>query len=80
MIRSPTPAAERMRQYRHRRRWKRLQVRVELDTADISALAKRGYLDPKLHDDVRAIEEAANTFISDALKTSQQVLRRGVTL
>ena len=28
VIRSPTPAVERMRQYRHRRRWKRLIVRV----------------------------------------------------
>ena len=70
MIRSPIPAAERMRQYRHRRRRKRLQVRVELDAAEIERLAKRGYLDPKLRNDARAIDEAANSFISDALMTS----------
>ena len=44
---SSTPAAERMRQYRRRRRWKRLVVSVELEPAEIEVLVKRGYLAPR---------------------------------
>ena len=47
MIRSSTPAVERMRQYRRRRRWKRLVVSVELEPAEIEVFVKRGYLDPR---------------------------------
>ena len=70
MIRSATPAGERMRQYRRRRRWKRLVVRVELEPAEIEVLVKRGYLDPKDRVNLGPIEEAANDFISNALVTS----------
>ena len=59
-----------MRQYRHRRRWKRLVVRVELDPAEIEVLVKRGYLDPRDRENLGPIEEAANNFVSDALVTS----------
>jgi len=68
--RSPSPAAERMRQYRRRRRWKRLVVSVELEPAEIDVLVKRGYLDPGDKENFGAIQEAANNFISDALVTS----------
>ena len=67
MIRSPTPAVERMRQYRRRRRWKRLIVRVELDAIEIEALATRGYLDSREKGNLDAIQQAANDLISDAL-------------
>jgi hypothetical protein len=67
MIRSRTPAAERMRRYRRRRRWKRLVVRVELEPAEIEVLVERGYLTDR--DNLSLIEEAANAFISDALVT-----------
>ena len=67
MIRSPTPAAERMRQYRRRRRWKRLIVRVELDATEIGVLVSRGYLNSKEKDNLDAIQQAANDFISDAM-------------
>jgi hypothetical protein len=70
VIRSPAPAAERMRQYRRRRRLKRLVISVELEPAEIEVLVKRGYLDPKDRENFGAIQEAANNFISDALVTS----------
>jgi hypothetical protein len=69
-VQSPSPAAERMRQYRRRRRWKRLVVSVELEPAEIEVFVKRGYLDPKDRENFGAIQEAANNFISDALVTS----------
>ncbi len=67
---SSTPAAERMCQYRRRRRLKRLVVSVELEPAEIEVFVKRGYLDPKDRENFGAIQEAANAFISDALVTS----------
>ena len=70
MIRSATPAVERMRQYRRRRRWKRLVVRVELEPAEIEVLVERHYLDPRDQENFGRIQEAANAFISDALVTS----------
>ena len=66
-LRSPTTAAERMRLYRRRRRRGRRPFKVELDVADIDALVKRGYLDPKERDDLSAIAWAATGFLSDAL-------------
>ena len=69
MIRSSTPAADRMRQYR-RRRVKRLVVSVELEPAEIEVFVKRGYLDPRDRRNLGAIQDAANDFISDALVTS----------
>jgi hypothetical protein len=69
-VQSPSPAAERMRRYRRRLRWKRLVVRVELEPAEIEVLVKRGYLDPGHRENFGAIQEAANNFISDALVTS----------
>ena len=70
MIRSATPAVERMRQYRRRKRWKRLVVRVELEPAEIEVLVERRYLDPSDKESFGRIQEAANAFISDALVTS----------
>jgi len=70
VIPSSTPAAERMRHYRRRRRWKRLVVRVELEPAEIEILVKCGYLDPRDRGNLGAIQDAANDFISDALVTS----------
>ena len=40
---------------------------VELSTADIDALVKRGYLEPQERKDVSAIERAASGCLSDAL-------------
>ena len=78
MIRSRSPAAERMRQYRRRRRWKRLIVRVELDATEIEVLVARGYLDPRERENLSSIRDAANDFFSDAMVTSKRASCRGV--
>ena len=65
--RVPSPPFERMRQYRRRRRWKRLIVRVELDGTEIGVLVSRGYLNPREKENLDAIQQAANDFISDAM-------------
>ena len=59
-----TPA-ERMRSYRQRQRRQWRSIRIEISAAEIDALMKRRYLDPK--NDLTAIGEAATAFISDAL-------------
>jgi hypothetical protein len=64
---APRSAAERMRLYRRRRRQGMLSVRVRLGAVDIAGLVKRGYLEPQFTEDLAAIEEAADAFISDAL-------------
>jgi hypothetical protein len=43
--------AERMRLYRRRRRRGRRIVRVEIDAAEVEALVRRGYLEPKDRED-----------------------------
>ena len=50
-----------------RRRWKRLIVRVELDATEIGVLVSRGYLNPREKENLDAIQQAANDFISDAM-------------
>ena len=59
--------AERMRLFRRRRRQGMLSVRIRLGPTDIAALVKRGYLEPQFREDLAAIEEAADAFVSDAL-------------
>jgi hypothetical protein len=59
--------AERMRLYRRRRRRGRRVVRVEIDAAEVEALVRRGYLEPKDREDASAIEAAANAAMSDLL-------------
>ena len=44
-----------------------LSVRIRLGATDIAGLVKRGYLEPGVSQDLAAIEEAADAFISDAL-------------
>jgi hypothetical protein len=63
----PRSPAERMRAYRRRRRRGVLSVRVGLGPSDIATLVKRGYLESEARKDLNAIEEAADTFISDSL-------------
>jgi hypothetical protein len=46
-----------MRQYRRRRRWKRLLVRVELDATEIGVLVSRGYLNPREKENLEAIHK-----------------------
>ena len=65
-LRSPSPAAERMRLFRRRRRNGMLCVRVQLSVADIDALIAKGYLNSKKREDMDALAQAADGFISDA--------------
>jgi hypothetical protein len=63
----PRSPAERMQAYRKRRQRQWQLVRIELAAAEVDALVKRGYLEPKNRHDQTAIEEAATAFISDSL-------------
>ena len=58
-VRSPSPAAERMRSYRQRQRRQWRSVRIEISAVEIDALMKRRYLDPENRHDLTAIGEAA---------------------
>jgi hypothetical protein len=42
-------------------------VRIQLCAADIDALIAKGYLETKDREDLSAVGQAADTFISDAL-------------
>jgi hypothetical protein len=66
--RSPSPAAERMRRFRRRRRNGMVCVRVQLGVADVDALVTKRYLNPKKREDLSAVAEAADGFLSDALQ------------
>ncbi len=73
-----TPA-ERMRGYRRRQRHKWQAVRIEIAAAEVDALVKRGYLDPKNRGDQTAIEEAATAFISDAVNGHRSLPECGLS-
>jgi hypothetical protein len=68
-IRSPSSAAERMREYRRRRRYGVLSIRVRLATAWIDILVKRRYLKPEHCDDRKEIAIAVGDVIADTLTT-----------
>ena len=58
MTASPTPAAERMRRYRERRREGMRCVWVELHETEIDALVQRGLLKEETRNDQNAIADA----------------------
>ena len=64
---APSPSAERMRQFRRRRRYRRLSVRTEVDQDVIDALIDRGYVEAAQRDNPAAIGEAIGAFLSDEL-------------
>jgi hypothetical protein len=65
-LRAPSPAAERMRQYRKRHRKGLRCIRILLEVTDIDVLVRRRYLEEKARDDRRAVQRAAENFVSDA--------------
>ena len=65
--RSPTSTAERMREYRRRRRYGVLSIRVCLPTAWVDVLVKRRYLKSEHRDDREEIAIAVGDFIADNL-------------
>jgi hypothetical protein len=64
---APSPSAERMRQFRRRRRFRRLPVRTEVNQDVIDALIDRGYVQAAQRDNPAAIGEAVGAFLSDEL-------------
>ena len=64
---APSPSAERMRQLRQRRRYRRLSVRTEGNQDVIDALIHRGYVEGAQRDNPAAIGEAIGAFLSDEL-------------
>jgi hypothetical protein len=63
---SPSPAAERMRQYRERQRKGLRCVQIQLDATEIDVLVRKGYLEAKDRDNGKAVQTAAATFVGDS--------------
>jgi hypothetical protein len=71
MTSPPSPAAERMRLHRNRRRQGMRCVQVSLHVTKIEAIIRMGYLEDRDCEDPAALETAINTFISDAVSEAQ---------
>ena len=67
-VRSPTRAAERMREYRKRHRRGIRCVTIQLYETEIDALVRKRYLADKERSDPDALRWAVGSFISDALR------------
>jgi hypothetical protein len=66
-IRSPVSSAERMREYRRRRRYGVLSIRMRLALAYIDTLIERRYLKSEHRDDRDEIAIAVGDFLADTL-------------
>jgi hypothetical protein len=69
MRRSPS-TAERMREYRRRRRYGVLSIRVRVARVLIDTLIKRRYLKPEDRDDSNEISIAVGDLIADSLQNT----------
>ena len=67
MTRPPSTGAERMREYRQRRRYGVLSIRIRLATMYIRTLFERRYLKPEYRSDPVEIAIAVGDFIADTL-------------
>jgi hypothetical protein len=67
VTRSPSTGAERMREFRRRRRYGVLSIRIRLMRAYIGTLIERRYLKPEHRDDRNEIAIAVGDFIADTL-------------
>jgi hypothetical protein len=67
MTRSSTPAAERARRYRQRRRSGMRCVTIRLSDAEIDMLVARRYLGADGRDDTNAVQAAMEAFLADEL-------------
>ena len=63
----PSAASVRMRALRRRRRLGMRCVQIRVGQTDIDGLIRKGYLSPTEHDSLKAIQDAADSFLSDAL-------------
>ena len=64
---SPSPAAERMRRHRERRRDGMRCLLVELTDTEIDALVRKGLLKPETRHDQNAIADALYNFLERTL-------------
>jgi hypothetical protein len=72
VTRSPSTGAERMREFRRRRRYGVLSIRIRLATAYIDTLIERRYLKPEHRDDHDEIAIAVGDLIYDTLHNTQR--------
>jgi hypothetical protein len=68
-IRSPASPAESMREFRRRRRYGVLSIRMHLALAYIDTLVERRYLKPEHRNDPEEIAIAVGDVIADTLTT-----------
>jgi len=66
-IASPTPAAERMRRHRKRRREGLRCLWVELHETELDALVREGLLEPRSRRDENAIADALYAYLERTL-------------
>ncbi len=64
---SPSPAAERMRRYRERRRERRHCLMIEMPEAQINALVHIKALKAEMRNDPSAIVDAVHSFLDGTL-------------
>jgi hypothetical protein len=67
VIRSTTPAAERVRRHRKRRQRGFRCVRIQLHVTEIDGLIRKQYLEAKNRDDPKETQMAIDAFIGDTL-------------
>ncbi len=70
MTRSPSTGAERMREYRRRRRYGMLSIRIRVAPVYIDALIEKAYLKPEHRDDRNEIAIAVGDLIADTLQNT----------
>ena len=70
MSRSPSTGAERMREYRRRRRYGMLSIRIRVAPVYIDALIEKAYLKPEHRDDRNEIAIAVGDLIADTLQNT----------
>jgi hypothetical protein len=70
VIDPPSPGAKRMREYRRRRRYGLLSIRVRVARVLIDALIEKSYLKPEHHDDRNEIAIAVGDLITDSLQNT----------
>jgi hypothetical protein len=63
----PSPAAERMRRYRKRRRDRLRCLTIELRETEIDALIRRGLINSETRNDLSAIVNALYAFLDSTL-------------
>jgi hypothetical protein len=71
MTAKPSPAAERMRTHRSRRRNGFRWASVLIHETEIKLLVQKGFLDPECVHDQDCLDNAIQAFVSNALGTTE---------